>query len=130
MWGPYRISQLLAAACVIGSAILLIVFRKRREIFGEEGLKLQLAEEALLAEEKKAIKAAAKKAKKQGKAVDKDEKDVVSDPSGMLFFDEIEEESTELEQPLDLDEDANQEEDLPDSADGMEQEDSDDGTDD
>ena len=133
MWGPYRISQLLAAACVIGSAILLIVFRKRREIFGEEGLKLQLAEEALLAEEKKAIKAekaAAKKAKKQGKAVDKDEKDVVSDPSGMLFSDEIEEESTELEQPLDLDEDANQEEDLPDSADGMEQEDSDDGTDD
>lgn len=63
--GPYRISQLLAAACVIGSAILLIVFRKRREIFGEEGLKLQLAEEALLAEEKKAIKAEKRLPKKR-----------------------------------------------------------------
>lgn len=74
MWGPYRISQLLAAVCVIVSVILLIVFRNRREIFGEEGLKLQLAEEAIQLEEKKAMKAekaAARKAKKEGKTASK-----------------------------------------------------------
>lgn len=46
MMGPYRVSQFLAGACVIVAGILLLVFRKRRSVFGEEGLAKQLAEEA------------------------------------------------------------------------------------
>lgn len=63
MWGPYRISQLLAAVCVLIPAVLLILFRKRREIFGEEGLKAQLAAEAAQRAEKDAAKAQKKDAK-------------------------------------------------------------------
>lgn len=63
MWGPYRISQLLAGVCVFVTAILLWNFRKHRGVFGEEGLKLQLAEEAVQKEQKAAAKAEAKAAK-------------------------------------------------------------------
>ena len=63
MWGPYRISQLIAGVCVFVAGILLWSFRKRRSVFGEEGLKLQLAEEAVLKEQKAAAKAEAKAAK-------------------------------------------------------------------
>lgn len=46
MMGPYRISRFVAGICVITAAILLIVFRKRRSVFGEAGLAAQLAAEA------------------------------------------------------------------------------------
>ena len=42
MMGPYRISRFVAGICVIGSIILLIALRKRRSVFGEEGLRLQM----------------------------------------------------------------------------------------
>ena len=71
MFGPYRISQLLAGLCVFFAAILLLVFRKRRSIYGEEGLKLQLAAEAKAKEEKEAAKAEAKAAKAEGKTANK-----------------------------------------------------------
>lgn len=56
MFGPYRISQLLAGLCVVVAAILLFVFRKRTVIFGEEGLEAQLAAEAAAKEAKLAAK--------------------------------------------------------------------------
>ena len=56
MMGPYRISRFIAGICVVGAAILLVVFRKRRSIFGEEGLRLQLAAEAEEKERRKAAK--------------------------------------------------------------------------
>lgn len=58
MMGPYRISRFIAGICVIGAAILLLVFRKRRSVFGEAGLNAQLAAEA----EAKAARIAAKAA--------------------------------------------------------------------
>lgn len=76
MWGPYRISQLIAAVCVFTAGILLRNLRKRRSIFGEEGLKLQLAEEAELKAQKaeaKLQKAAAKAAAKADEQSDADE---------------------------------------------------------
>lgn len=66
MWGPYRISQFIAALCVIITVILLWSFRKHRSIFGAEGLELQLAAEAE-AQELKMAEKAAKKAAKAGK---------------------------------------------------------------
>ena len=76
MFGPYRISRFLAGACVIAAAILLIVFRKRRKIFGEEGLRLQTAVEA----EFRAAKLAAKQEKKTVKSSGKVEKEVSVSP--------------------------------------------------
>ena len=46
MMGPYRVSRFVSGICVIGAAVLLIVFRKRRSVFGEAGLTAQLAAEA------------------------------------------------------------------------------------
>jgi len=65
MMGPYRVSRFLAGAFVLASIVLLIVFRKRRSIFGAEGLRLQNeaieAEKAKKAEEKSAKTAASSK---------------------------------------------------------------------
>ena len=61
MMGPYRISRFLAGIFVITSVILLIVFRKRRSVFGEEGLRLQ-NEEIAAVKAKKAEEKAGKKA--------------------------------------------------------------------
>lgn len=68
MFGPYRASQMVAVICVVTALILLRVFRKRRSIFGEEGLKLQLAAEAEAKELKLAAKAEDKAAKAAAKA--------------------------------------------------------------
>ena len=128
-WGQYRISQLLAAVCVIVSAILLIVFRNRREIFGEEGLKLQLAEEAIRLEEKKAMKAekaAARKAKKEGKNASKN--GMGQDQS--LLEEEKEQADTLSEGTEKTSVDGLAEEILQDDADDGEQEGLDDGADD
>lgn len=127
MWGPYRISQLLAAVCVIGAGILLVVFRKRREIFGEEGLELQLAEEALLLEEKQARKAEKAAAKKAGKKA-KNAEPVSSEPAQASG--EMDQADTTPETPAEPDETADIQKNEPEYTDGVEQEDLDDGADD
>lgn len=56
MIGPMRVSQLLAALLVTASVILMLYLHKigYNKVFGEEGLKLQMAEEAAAKEAKKA----------------------------------------------------------------------------
>lgn len=67
MFGPYRVSRLLAGLLAIAAIVLLVWWRKRESIFGEEGLKAQQEAEKLEAEEKKAKKAEGKKGFSFGK---------------------------------------------------------------
>lgn len=59
MIGPFRVSQLLAALLVLASVTILVWLHKIKynNVFGEEGLKLQLAQEAEAKELAKAQKA-------------------------------------------------------------------------
>lgn len=70
MMGPYRISRFLAGIFVLASIVLLIVFRKRCSVFGEEGLRLQ--NEALAAEKARKAEEKAAKLSVAGKLVDDD----------------------------------------------------------
>lgn len=56
MFGPYRVSRLLAGLLVVAAVVALFFLRNRRSIFGEEGLKAQQEAEKLEAEAKKAKK--------------------------------------------------------------------------
>ena len=89
--GPYRISRFLAGFFVIASIVLLIVFRKRRSIFGEEGLRLQ-NEAIAAAKAKKAEEKAAKVS--AGKLVDDD---AFTETDALADAEESDEEKTEDE---------------------------------
>lgn len=100
MMGPYRISRFLAGFFVLASIVLLIVFRNRRNIFGEEGLRLQ--NEAIA--EEKAKKAALKSGASAGKLVDEEaftETDALDDSQ----TESVEEETSDDSIPVEADSD-------------------------